>query len=252
MPATMSPKLLLLVIYAFIFIMFISQVPINEYTLPKVVAAIALFVVGLALILGWHFIIPSIIRKWRLGNCVVHQKKYIICQRTGGGAEVVGYVLVKVVPEQPVADMDKERRESFLQTMQGLLAGTQFEAGVCYIGMRDRYHRNIIQRLQEQKSRRLMFMGRQPSPAARDYLERIDRELRILQQVPVILEGFYILIIRDYAMTEDELIQKLEADARALASKLEGLGTTTEVLEGEQLRAIADFIWFGSIGQTTV
>jgi len=249
-----SPKLLLLILYVFLFILLFSQIfsqlPLNEITIPYVVLILVLFLVGLALILGWDYIIPLIFRSYRLGECKVEDKKYIIC-RYKNSPEVTGYVMLKIVPSMPIADMPKERRESMLQSIQGLLKGAQYEAVVAYVAMRDRYHENIIKRLEAEKQR-LLAIARKETLSIRETIKRIDTELQILRQVPVILEGFYIALIREYGTSPDEVKINLEADSRALSAKLEGLSAEVKIVEGEELRELANYLLFGSVVQLSL
>lgn len=250
-----SPKLLLAVLYLFFVIMLaedvLAQMPINEATEPYIVLAVALIVFGLALILAWDYIIPMIFRNYRLGECKVVDQKYIIC-RYKTGAELVGYAGVKVVPTQPIGDMPKERRDSYLQAIQGLLAGAQFEVVVAYVGMKDRYRETIIERLKSQKQR-LLSLATKPTPAVSDTLNRIDAELKVLEQVPMILEGFYVAFARDYGMDEYELLQKLEGDLRVLVGMLSGrIGAKAMELKGEELREIVSYLMFGSVVQMSL
>ena len=248
-----SPKFLLLILYVFLFILLFSQVfsqvPINEVTLPYVVLILILFVAGLFLILAWDYIIPKIFRNYRLGECDVKHEKYLIC-RYRNAPELVGYVMLKVVPAMPIADMPKERRESMLQAIQGLLKAAQYEVALIYMAMRDRYHENIIKRLEAEKQRLMTFAFKE-TLSIRETLKRIDTELQILRQVPVILEGFYLALVREYGTDEDELIIRLEADSRALAAKLEGLSAEVRVVTGEELKQLVKYLLFGSVPQTT-
>ncbi len=246
---SMNPRTLATLLYVFLMLMVISQLPINEYTMPMVALIVALLVVGLLVILGWHYIIPYLKRNWRMGACTVYNRKYLICE-TGNSPEKVGYAFIKVVPEQTVSDMDKERRESFLQTLLGLLSGTQFEAMIAYITVKDRYGENIKKRLEREKEKLMVFSFKE-SMRARDMLERIRKELELLRHVPVILEGFYIAVVRDYATDEATLIQKLDADSRALISRLSGIGVTAQEMKGEELWVILRFMQFGSVSQLT-
>lgn len=250
----LSPRTLLLVLYLFLFILLFSQIlgqlPVNEVTIPYIVLLVVLFLVGLLLILAWDYIIPLLLRSYRLGECKVEDKKYIIC-RYKNSPELTGYVMLKVVPSMPIADMPKERRESMLQTIQGLLKGAQYELVAAYVAMKDRYHENIIKRLEEERQKLLVFAQRE-SLGVREMLRRIDTELQILRQVPVILEGFYIALVRAYATDEDELKILLEANSRALMSKLEGLSAEVRIVEGEELRELASYLLFGSVVQLSI
>lgn len=250
-----TPKMILLLLYLFFVTMFSSQIlgsiSVNEITLPYVVLILFLFIVGLALILGWDYIIPLIIRNYRLGDCKVSDRKYLIC-RYRNSPELTGHVFIKVIPTQPIGDMQKERRDSYLQTIQGLLAGGQFEVMVAYIGMKDRYHETIIDRLKSEKQRLLTF-SRKESLMVRENLERINTELKILEQVPVILEGFYIAVAREYDVDEEELKRKLEADSRALQAMLSGkIGAKAQVIKDEELRNIVNYMLFGSVVQVSM
>jgi len=244
-----NPRLLAIVFYVFLMVMIAAQLPINEYTLGMVAVILAVLVAGLGLLLGAHYIIPYVKRNWRMGACTVRNMKYLVCE-TGTAGEKVGYVYIKVVPEQPVSDMDKERREAFLQTVLGLLSGTQFEAMVAFIVVKDRYGDNIRKRLEELKNRLHFFTFRETA-RTRDMLERINRELTLLRQVPVILEGFYVAGVRDYAHDDYTLIQKLEADARALMSRLSGIGVAAQEIRGEEIWIVMKFMQFGSVTQVT-
>ena len=226
-----------------------SQIPINQYTLPTVAIIFALLIIGLIFILGSSYIIPYIKQNWRMGSCQVMKRKYLICE-TSSSSEKVGYAFIKVVPEQPVSDMDKERRESFIQTVMGILAGTQFESMIAYVTVKDRYADNIKKRLEREKSKLTLFAQRE-TIGTRDMLERIRKELDLLRQVPVILEGFYIAVVRDYGYDDYEIIQKLEADSRALMSRLSGIGVNGKEMWGEELSLILKFMQFGSITQVT-
>jgi len=249
-----SPKILVLLLYIFLFLLVFSQVfaqiPINEITLPYVVLTTLLLVVGLVFILGWDYIVPMIIRSFRLGECYVREKKYIVC-RYRGTAEYTGYAVLKIVPSMPIADMPKERRESMLQAIQGLLRGAQYEVIVSYIGMRDRYHDNIIKRLEAEKQRLMAFTFKE-TPSVRETMRRIDTELQILRQVPMILEGFYIAMVREYGNDENDVITKLEADSRALATTLESLSAEVKIIEGEELKNIVSYLLFGSVVQLSI
>jgi len=249
-----SPKMLLLLMYIFLFIVVFSQVfgqvPINELTMPYVVLTVVLLLVGILFILGWDYIIPMIFRSFKLGECVVREKKYIIC-RYRGSAEITGYTVMKIVPTMPIADMPKERREAMLQAIQGLLRGAQYEVVVAFVGMKDRYHDNIIKRLEDEKKRLTAFAFRE-TMSLRETLRRIDTELQILRQVPMILEGFYIAMVREYGTSEDEVIAKLEADSRALAATLESLSAEVKILEGEELKNIVSYLLFGSVVQLSI
>jgi len=245
----MNPRLLALVFYVFLMVMIATQLPINEYTLPMVAVVLAILVAGLGLLLGAHYIIPYVIRNWRMGSCKVVNMKYLVCE-TGTAGEKVGYVFIKVIPEQSISDMDKERRESFLQTVQGILSGTQFEAMIGYMTVKDRYGENIKKRLEAEKERLYLFAFRD-TLRTRDMAEMINRALTLLNQVPVILEGFYIAAVRDYAHDEYALIQKLEADSRALMSRLAGIGVSAQEMKGEELWIVLRFLLFGSLTQIT-
>jgi len=249
-----SPRTLLLILVTFLFIMFVSQVlsqvPVNEVTLPYIALSVVAFAVVFALVLAWDYIIPMVFRSYRLGECKVEDRKFIVC-RYRNSPEVVGYAMVKVVPSAPIADMPKERRESLLQTIQGIVAGAQHEVVVAYIGMKDRYHENIIKRLQDEKNKMLAF-ARTETLSVRENLRRIDTELQILRQVPMILEGFYVALVREYGTDPDEVKVRLEADSRSLASKLEGLAATVKIVEGEELRELALYMLFGSVVQLTL
>ena len=247
--------MLLLFLYLFFIIMVVAQVfgqmPINEATVPYVVLLIFLFIFGLALILGWDYIIPLVVRNYRLGQCTVEDRKYIIC-RYKNSPELTGYVAIKVIPTQPIGDMPKDRRDSYLQSIQGLLAGGQFETIVAYIGMKDRYHENIIERLKRERQRLLTFSHKE-TLMVRENLNRINTELKILEQVPVILEGYYIALAREYDTYPEDLKRKLEADARALEAMLSGkIGAKAKVLTGEELRNVINYLLFGSVVQTSM
>lgn len=246
----MNVKYLVLMMYLLIMIMVLSSVltNVNPYTMPLVVATVALLTLGLLMIVAGHYIVPAIKRKWYLGNCAVYKSRYIICETKA--PEKVGYAFLKVIPEQPVADMDKERRESFLQTMLGVLSGTQFEAIVAYFTVKDRYGENIKKRLEHEKRMRLMF-ARKESMSTREEIERINKELRLLESLPTILEGFFIAGVRDYGYDDYEIIRKLETDARALASRLAGVGVEAKVMTGEELRNVLSFMLFGNLTQLT-
>lgn len=247
----LSPKVLLLVLYIFMFMLLFSQLlgsmPLNEQTIPYIVALVVLCVVGIVFILAWDYIIPLIIRSYRLGDCKVEDKKYLVC-RYKNSPELTGYVTVKVIPTQPIADMDRERRMSYLDSIQGLLAGAHYEVIVAYIGMKDRYQETIRDKLLRRKQR-LVSLAFRETPALRDELMAIDRELKVLDQVPIILEGFYIAMAREYAYDEDELKRKLEADGRALVSMLSKLGAKATIIQGEELRNILLYLLFGSVVQ---
>lgn len=249
----LSPKILLLVLYLFMFMFLfsqtLSQMPLNEATIPYVVLLVALCVVGIVFILGWDYLIPLIIRSYRLGDCKVEDKKYLLC-RYKNSPEITGYIAVKVIPTQPIADMDKERRMSYLDSIQGLLAGAHYEVIVTYIGMKNRYQETIRDRLMRRKQR-LVSLAIRESPAIKEELAAIDRELRVLDQVPIILEGFYIAMAREYSTDEDDLKRKLEADGRALVAMLSKLGAKAVVLQGEELRNIISYLLFGSVVQVS-
>jgi len=244
-----NPRMLAVVFYVFLMIMIFTQLPINEYTLNMIIIISALLILGLVFLLGSHYIIPYLKKSWKMGSCMVRDKKYLICETSNSG-EKVGYVFIKVVPEQPVADMDKERRESFLQTIMGVLSGTQFEAMIAYMTVKDRYGENIKKRLEKQKDQLTMF-AHQETLRTRDALERIRKELELLQQIPTILEGYFFAAVRDYAYDDYSLMQKLEADSRALMSRLSGIGVATQEVKGEELWIILKFLQFGSITQVT-
>lgn len=246
---------MLSVLYLFFVILLVEnvfvQMPVNEVTIPYIVIAVALIIFGLIVILAWDYIIPMIFRNYKLGECKVVDQKYIVC-RYKSGAELTGYVGVKVVPTQPIGDMPKERRDSYLQAIQGLLAGAQFEVAVAYVGMKDRYRETIVNRLKSQKQRLLSFASK-PTPALSDSLNRIDSELKVLEQVPMILEGFYVAFARDYATDEYELVQKLESDLRVLMGMLSGrVGAKAIELKGEELREIVSYLLFGSVVQLSL
>jgi len=246
-----SPRTLMGLFWLVAYFMLLTSIPINEYTLPQVILLTLLFVVGLVIIFAWHYIIPFIIKTWRIGECTVERSKYVICKRRGS-TEYTGYVFLKVIPEQPIAVMQEERRKSFLQSIQGVLSGIQFEAGVLFMAMRDVYKQKITERLrrEREKLRALAGIGGGRTPfSIEDAIKRIDQELNILEQVPAILEGFYIAIVRDYSPYKEDLIKKLEADARGLASRLTGLGMIAEELKGEELNRILDFLLFGHVAQ---
>lgn len=250
-----SPKLILLLLYIFFFIMLVSQVlaqlPITEATAPWIALIVALFVIGLAVILGWDYIIPLLVRSYRLGECKVEDTKYLIC-RYKSSPEFMGYVGFKVIPTHPIADMPKERRDSYLQSVQGLLAGAQFETVVAYIGMKDRFRETILDRLKRERQR-LLSMSFRESPMLRENINRLNTEIRILEQVPIILEGFYIALARDYHNDKEELKRKLEADGIALHAMLSGrLGVKVDQLKGEELRSILSYLLFGSVVQVSV
>jgi len=249
-----SPRMLLLLLYIFLFIVVFSQVfgqvPINELTLPYVLLTVVLMVIGLVFILGWDYIIPMIFRSFKLGECYVKEKKYILC-RYRGSPEITGYVVMKVVPMMPIADMQEKRREAMLQAIQGLLRGAQYEVIVAFVGMKDRYHDNIINRLRDEKKRLEAFALRE-TVSMRETMRRIETELRILQQVPFILEGFYIAMVREYGTDEYEVMSKLEADARALSTTLESLSAEVKILEGEELKNIVSYLLFGSVVQLSI
>lgn len=247
-----NPKTFLLILYVFMFFMLFMEVPKNEYTLPKIIVLSGIFVGGLALLLGWQFIIPNLFKSWRLGSCTVRNSKYIICERKTG-SELVGKAALLLIPQQPLADVPKEAREGLLQTLQGILAGSQFETTVAYITVRDRYHQNIIRWLEDRRNRLLTFsFSGKETPATRETLKRIERELNILKQVPVILEGFYVAIVTDYGPDEYTLMQKLEADLRALSARLSSAGLLTKELTGERLRAIMDYMTYGGVAQISL
>lgn len=247
----LSVKALLLVFYMLFAILLFAQVvaalPITETTAPYIVALVGLVIAGLTLILAWDYLIPAVFRGYRLGECKVADKKYLIC-RYKTSPELTGYVVVKFVPTQPIADMDRERRMSYLDSIQGLLAGAHFEVIVAYIGMRDRYQNTIREALMKRKQRILALSFRE-TPSIREELSQIERELRIIDQVPVILEGFYVAMAREYSVDEEDLKRKLEADARALAALLSRLGGKAIVLQGEELRNIVNYLLFGSVVQ---
>lgn len=249
----LSPKILLLVLYLFMFMFLFSQVftqmPLNEQTIPYVVLLVTLCIVGIVILLAWDYIIPLLIRSFRLGDCKVEDKKYLIC-RYKNSPEVTGYITIKVIPTQPIADMDRERRMSYLDSIQGLLAGAHYEVIVAYVGMKDRYQETIRDRLMKRKQR-LMSMTVRETPAVKEELAAIDRELRILDQVPIILEGFYIAMAREYGYDEEELKRKLEADGRALVSMLSKLGAKAVIIQGEELRNILSYMLFGSVVQVS-
>jgi len=251
----LSPKVTVLLLYVFVFLLLFSQifsqVPINEVTMPNIVLLTLIFVVGLVFVLGWDYIIPKLVPSFKIGECHVKDGKYIIC-RYRGSAELIGYTMLKVVPMTPIADMDKERRESMLQTIQGMLRGAQYEVVVAFVGMKDRYHENIIKRLEDEKQRHLMFAGGRETPMTRDIINRIDTELRILRQVPFILEGFYIALVREYDTDEYRLVSKLENDARGLMSTLEAFSAETRQVSGEELKNLASYLLFGSVVQMTM
>ena len=243
----MNTKTVALIFYIFLMIMIFSEVPINEYTMYATILLLAILILGLIFLLGYHYIIPSIKRDWKMGACHVYSKKYLVCEMPGT-SEKVGQAFIKVVPEQPISDMDKDRRESFLQTVMGIVSGTQFESGILFMTVKDRYGENIKKRLESEKQKRQMF-ARSDNMRTRDIIERINRELELLRQVPVILEGFYIAFVRDYGYDDDEIIRKLDADSRGLISRLSGIGVTASVIWGEELRNILNFLLFGSLTQ---
>ena len=242
----MNPKNLAILLYIFMGLMIFPQIPRNEYTLPYIIVFFTLYLAGLILLSFGHYIIPSIRKNWRMGSCRVYDKKYVICSTSV--AEKVGYSFIKLVPEQPIADMDKERKESFLLTLQGVLSGSTFEGMVAYIMVRDRYGDNIKKRL-EQERRKLHTFAFRETMSTRDLSERIRRELELLRQVPTILEGFYIAVVRDYSVDELELIRKLEADTRSLMSRLSGIGLHASQMWGEELWIILKFMLMGSLTQ---
>jgi len=226
----------------------LNQVAINEVTLPYVVIIVIVFVLGLFLILGWDYIIPLIIPSFKLGECKVVDRKYIICEATGS-PEKVGYMVLKIVPTQPIADMQKERRESILQTIQGLLKASDYEVMVVYNAVRDRYRENVLKRLERKKRWLLMFSTRE-TPAIRDLRERIESEKKLLEQQPMILEGFYLAMVRYYDRNTNALKVKLNEYAKALSAKLETLSSEVQILQGQALKDILEWFVFGNVKQS--
>jgi len=244
----LNVRIVVLLMYLLVMLMVLSPLVsnLNPYTLPQVVAVLALLITGLLLVTSGHYIIPLIKRKWYLGSCTVYKSRYIVCETKA--PEKVGYAFLKVVPEQPIADMDKDRRESFLQTMLGLLSGTQFEAIIAYMTIKDRYGDNIKKRLEQELKLKLMF-ARRETPYMREEINRLNRELKLLDQLPTIFEGIFIAGVRDYGFDDYEVLAKLEADVRALASRLSGIGVSAKPLTGEELRNVLSMMLFGSLTQ---
>lgn len=242
----MNVRHIILFVYLVMGITLFQGIPRNEYTLPYIVLLMIGYLFGLVLVLGYHYIIPTIKKSWRLGECTVYQKKYVICRKTGA-TEYTGYVFLKLIPEQPIGDMPKERRESLLQSTQGILAGIHHELMVAYVAVKDRYGENIKKRLQAKRDE-LLHMPFQ-SRAMKDMIERIDRELRILDQQPVILEGYYIAQIRIYGDNPYKMINELDTLARALSARLSGIGLHSKVIEGEELNIMLSMLLFGSVTQ---
>lgn len=246
-----SPRFLLTVLYLLLMIFVFSDVftstPLNGTTAPLIIGLVVLLVFGLTLLLGWDYIIPLIFRNFSLGECKVVETKYLVCSpRTGG--QYVGYVMAKIIPQAAIADMDKDRKMSYLDTIQGLLAGMNFEVIVAYVGVHDMYRETILDRLNRERNRLLGFMLKE-TPASRTKLESIEREIRVLQQQPVILEGFYIAMARQYGNDVDELIINLKGAEKTLLSVLDRLGVQTKIVWGEELKSIVEYMLFGNVFQ---
>ena len=111
---------------------------------------------------------------------------------------------------------------------------------------------NWLWRTEERRMQRMQTiasMTRGESLAVRDTLERIRTELRILQQTPVILEGFYIAGVREYGDSVEEVVQKVESSLRSLQGSLSAMGVRAEVLKGQELMDVVEYLLFGRVVQ---
>lgn len=245
-------KTLITILYLFFMLLVASQtlaaVPVNERTLPTLTILFSVLVAGLALVLGWDYIIPMVVRNYKLGECRVIDERYIVCRYRRVKFEWVGYGFVKVIPVQSIADMDRDARLTYMQSLQGLLAGSQYEPIVCWIGMRDRYRETVVEKLRRRMNM-LMALSRRETLAVRDAIERIRTELRILQQTAVILEGFYIAGVREYGDSVEEVVQRVESSLRSLQGTLSAMGVKAEVIKGQELMDIVEYMLFGSVVQ---
>lgn len=247
-----SPRFLLALLYLFPMIYIstdvFSSMPVTAATIPYVVLFVLAMAMGLVVILGWDYIIPMVVRNFKIGDCKVVDNKYLVClPRTGG--QYVGYVVTKVVPQQVIADMDKDRRMSYLDSIQGLLAGSTYETIIAYVGVKDRFHETVLDRLKRSYNRSLGLTLKE-TPATRDRLETLRTEIKLLEQQRIILEGFYIAMARVYGSSEDEVTAQLEAITPSLISTLERLGAKVSVLKGEELRDVLMYMIFGNVFQS--
>jgi len=243
----MRQKMALIVALAFTWGFFFAFFPWNEYTAKW--GALAAVVAGATLILAMygHYIVPAIVKNYKVGNCKVVDGQYLICSHKYGG--LVGYAWAKVIPTHPISDMDKEQRQAFLQIVMGLLAGTQFELSACFEAIKDRYGEDIIKRIENKLSFWTMIGGKNPPMSIRRRVDRHEKELEMLKSQPMILEGIYTVMAVEYGNDEYEIIRKLKNDIDALAGRFAGVGAKVVPIKGSDLFYLHRFLVIRGLAQ---
>ena len=234
---------LYLAIALFILTKTLSNIPINEATLPLLAIITLALLAGLILVLLWHILI-AYLPWYRLGAAKVVKGRFILKRR--GTAGYVGYAALKVVPARSVAKMNEKERVALLSSLAGLLSGTEYEAAIAYVSVKDVYHTNVINELQKKLDRIMtgtVFKGRGQEALAK----RLVEEIEFLSRLPHLTRGFYYVIVRAYGSNEDDVIAKLNHAVENVKLRFQGTGMEVVELRGEQLRDVAEMVLFGHI-----
>lgn len=247
----MGQKLVVALIYLLLGVSIFQSLPKNEYTIWWYSLTVAVYVFGLILLLWGHYIMPKIIRSWNFCGCKVVREKYIVCRDTMRPGEVRIHALLKVIPTQSVAKMDKEAKDSVLKEFVGILqSSATANTGLCYFSIKSSYNQDIRDRIEAKKRRKSLFAR---SWSVRKEIEDLDREIDLYNQMPTILSGFYIGIVSMTGSTtasgapDPDSLKMVDQSVKLFETALSRAGLTAKWITGEELNNIARYIYLGDI-----
>ena len=223
----------------------ISSMPLTPATVPLYALFVGLFVAGLAILVAPHYVLPFIIRNWRLDrDCSVYDAKYIVCKHWSG--MVVAKAILKLIPKQTIVDLPRERREAVLQGLATLHIGIEYDIDLVYSARPDPYAETVIERLRGKKRFMLMFATRM-TPSLQDKVSEVDREMRLLQQTPSIYTGHYLAIVYAYGRDVHEAVERLKTYVDAVRGKAEQAYMEARLAQGEELNVFYNSLKWGRL-----
>jgi hypothetical protein len=222
----------------------ILQIGISPMTMTWVFVILALYALAGVFSLYGHIILPRLFKIY-LGDAWIDRDVLVICNRDTTNVDDIcsAAMAFKLLPLQPVTDMDDSEMKAMIQSVEGAVFSLPVGTLYCIHKTQDTIIPAEVKRL-EHEMRRLQAqasMGRQSIFSALQSFKRmeIERERsRLMKSQAVAAVSF--IMIQAKGRTAQEAITRVRVQGQQIENIAQQIGCTSKKITGIDLRNLVE------------
>ncbi|MEM2472905.1 MAG: hypothetical protein QXE01_09270 [Sulfolobales archaeon] len=246
MPQISRWTFMFFIILSMMVIVIFAQAGISPQTLPWLTILVISYIVGSIFAFFGHILIPRLVRIY-LGDVRIENDVIIVCGRDGQRPEdnCTAAMAFKLLPLQPVSDMQDEQVKALLTSVEGAVFGMPLGTLYCIHKTEDPLIPAELKRLQAEikgaqlqanAPRRTIF-----SAAQAVKLESLQREMARLMRSRAVA-AIQFIMIQARGRTDVEAVSRVKTMAQQVESIAQQIGCTAIKLSGINLRNLLEIM----------